>query len=119
MVEIEDYSFNIDSRNIFDHPVKNDIRTYENIRNQPFATGQWDDYTTGCFLDYPYLKWFSIQDDCNRPKQTANTWFWSKSNLANKFYRKSTHARNKKMIFIMEEVKETILAFSQGPMKIL
>ena len=40
MVEIEDYSFNIDSRNIFDHPVKNDIRTYENIRNQPFATGQ-------------------------------------------------------------------------------
>ena len=27
---------------------------YENIRN--IATGQVDDYTTGCFLDYPYFK---------------------------------------------------------------
>ena len=28
--------------------------TYENIRK--IATGQRDDYTTGCLLDYPYFK---------------------------------------------------------------
>ena len=27
--------------------------TYENIRK--FATGQGDDYTIGCLLDYPYF----------------------------------------------------------------
>ena len=33
---------------------KNDLRTYDNIWK--IATGQGDDYTTGCFLDYPYFK---------------------------------------------------------------
>ena len=30
------------------------LKTYENIRE--IATGQGDDYTTGCLLDYPYFK---------------------------------------------------------------
>ena len=30
------------------------MRTYDNIPK--IATGQGDDYTTGCFLDYNYLK---------------------------------------------------------------
>ena len=40
--------------NFFDQPLKNDKVTYENIRK--IATGQGDDYTTGCLLDYPYFK---------------------------------------------------------------
>ena len=32
------------------------MRTYDNIRK--ISTGQGDDYTTGCFLDYPYFKDF-------------------------------------------------------------
>ena len=38
----------------FDQPVKSDMRTYDNIRK--IATGQGDDYTTGCLLNYPYFK---------------------------------------------------------------
>ena len=38
----------------FDQPVKNDLRTYDNMRRIEY--GQGDDYTTGCLLDYPYLK---------------------------------------------------------------
>ena len=34
--------------------MKNDMRTYENIQN--IETGQGDDYTTVCLLDYPYFK---------------------------------------------------------------
>ena len=38
----------------FDQPIKNNKVTYENIRK--IATGQGDDYTTGCLSDYPYFK---------------------------------------------------------------
>ena len=53
-VEIKDYNVKIDGRNLFDKPINNDIKTYDNIRK--IATGQGDDYTTGCLLDHPYFK---------------------------------------------------------------
>ena len=37
-------------KHFFDQPVKNNNVTYENIRKN--ATGQEDEYTTGCLLDY-------------------------------------------------------------------
>ena len=53
-VEIKDYNVMIDGRNFFDQPIKNDLKTYDNIRK--IATGQGDDCTIGCLLDYPYFK---------------------------------------------------------------
>ena len=44
----------IDGKNVFDQPINNTTKTYENIRK--VATGQRDDYTTGCLLDYHYFK---------------------------------------------------------------
>ena len=44
----------INGENVFDQPVKDNKVTYENIRKN--ATGQGDDYTAGCLLDYPYFK---------------------------------------------------------------
>ena len=44
----------IDGKIFFDQPVKNDKVTYENIIK--IATGQGDEYTTGCLLDYIYFK---------------------------------------------------------------
>ena len=44
----------IDGRNFFDQPIKNDLKTYHNIRK--IATGQNDYYTTGCLLDYFYFE---------------------------------------------------------------
>ena len=38
----------------FDQTIKNDFRTYGNT--QKIATGQGDDYTNWCLLDYPYFK---------------------------------------------------------------
>ena len=34
--------------NFFDQPIRNNIKTYQNIRN--IAPVQGDDYTTGCLL---------------------------------------------------------------------
>ena len=54
-MEIKDYNVMIDGKNFFDQPVKNDdLITCENI--QKIATGQGDNYTTGCLLDYNYFK---------------------------------------------------------------
>ena len=52
-VVIKDYVM-IDERNFFDQLIKNDLKTHDNIRK--IATGQGNDYTTGCLLDYPYFK---------------------------------------------------------------
>ena len=41
-------------KKFFDQPVKNNKVTYENIRKT--ATGQGDDYTNGCLLDYICFK---------------------------------------------------------------
>ena len=43
----------IDGKKFFDQPVKNDMRIYDNI--QKIATGQGDNYTTGCLLYYSYF----------------------------------------------------------------
>ena len=40
-------------KKFFDQPIKNYIKTYENIRK--ITTGQGDGYTTGCLLDYNYF----------------------------------------------------------------
>ena len=40
----------IGRRNFFDQPIKNDLKTYDNIKK--IATGQGDDYTIGILLDY-------------------------------------------------------------------
>ena len=53
-VDIKGYNVVINGRNVFDQPVKPDLRTCDNTRK--ITTGQADDCTTGCLRDYPYLK---------------------------------------------------------------
>ena len=43
----------IDGKKIFNQPVKSSVRTYDNTRK--VATGQGDDYTVSCLLDYNYF----------------------------------------------------------------
>ena len=53
-VEIKNYNAMIDGQIFFDQPVRHKLITYDNI--QKIATGQGDDYTTYCLLDYSYFK---------------------------------------------------------------
>ena len=57
-VEIKDYNVMIDGKIFYDQSAKNDKVTYENIRK--ITTGQGDDYTTGCLLDYAYFKKYKM-----------------------------------------------------------
>ena len=54
-VEIKDCNIIIDEQNIFDQPVKNNIRTYYNISK--ITTGQRDDHTTDCLIFYQTFQW--------------------------------------------------------------
>ena len=44
----------IDGKNFFNQPINNNFKTCENITK--IVTGQRDDYTTRCLLDYIYFK---------------------------------------------------------------
>ena len=62
-VELKDYNAMTDG--IFDQPINGELKAYENIWK--IVSGQGDNYTTGCLLDYSYFK-KKILDDCNRFK---------------------------------------------------
>ena len=105
----------IDGKNLFDQPIKADLRTCDNIWK--IATGQGDDYTTGCLLDYPCFKEYYklIAKDLSKqqkldvvPKATQ------KINITGNLNR----VEGGIIFFIIEEGKETILDFSKGTVKV-
>ena len=55
--------------NVFDQPVKNNFRTYDNI--QKITIGQRDDYATGCLLDYNYFSEYYKMIAIDLSKQPA------------------------------------------------
>ena len=106
----------IAGKNIFDQTINNDYKTHENIFK--IATDKGDDYTTGCLLNYPFLK--------ENYKMIATD--FSKQQVLDADPRAIQHidftanldrAGNTTMIFIITEAKETILDFSQGAIKVL
>ena len=53
-VNITNYNVLIDGRNFYHQPINDIMKQYDETRK--IATGQGDDYTTGCLLDYQYFK---------------------------------------------------------------
>ena len=106
----------IDGKNFFDQPVENDKITYKNTRK--IATGQGDDYTTGCLLDYIYFKnyYTMIAIDLNKQQALdADPKAIEEINFTANLDREG----NTRLYFILEEAKETVFEFSQGTVKVL
>ena len=59
----------INRKNFYDQRVDSDRKQYEEIRK--LGTGQGEDYTTGCLLDYDYIKNYCrfIAVDLSRQKE--------------------------------------------------
>ena len=113
-VEIKDFIVMIDGKKCFDQPIKNNLKTYDNIRK--IATGQVDDYTTGCLLDYPcfekYYKLIAI-DLSQQQKIDAGPKAIQQIN----FTRNLTRAEGATIFSVIKQAKETILDFSKGTVK--
>ena len=106
----------IDDKNVFDQLIDISLKTYENIRK--IVTGQGNDYTTGCLLDYIYLKnnYKMIAIDLSKQQVLdADPRAIQQIN----FTANLVTAGNTTMSFIIEEAKETILDFSKGLAKVL
>ena len=114
--EIKDYNIMINGENFFDQPIKNNKVTYENIRK--IAAGQGDHYTTGCLLDYQYIKEYYKMTAIDLSKQQALDADPRAIQYIN-FTGNLDRAGNTRVYFILKEAKETILDFSQGTVKIL
>ena len=103
-------------KNFFDHPVKNNKVTYENIRKA--AAAQGDDYTTDCLLDYIYFKNYYKIIAVDLSKQQALDADPKTIQQIN-FTANLGRAGNIRVYFILEEVRKTVLDFSQETVKVL
>ena len=109
----------IGGRNFYDQPINDLIKQYEEVRK--ISTGQGDDYTTGCILDFFYFeksyrliaadlsKQKSLDADHKAIQQVIFT-----GNI-------KAAAENTRVIiyYILEQSKETKLEFAKGTTKVL
>ena len=106
--KIKNYNIEIDGRNFYDQPINELIKRYDKVRK--ISTGQGDDYTTGCLLDFVYFKkYYSIAANLSKqkaldadPKAIQQIIFTGKTDNQVRVY------------YILEKSKETILQFSKG-----
>ena len=102
----------IDGRNLFDQPIKYDLKTHDSIRK--IVTGQCDDYTRRCLLHYScfkkYYRLIAI-DLSKQQKLDADPKAIQEINFAWNIDREEVAT----MFFIIEEAKD----FSKGAVKLL
>ena len=114
-MKIENYNIENDGRNFYDQPINDSIKQYDEIRK--ISTGQGDDYTTGCLLDFAYFEENYRLIAADLSKQKA---FDADSRAIQQIIftgKASTEALT--VISILEQSKETILQFSKGITKVL
>ena len=88
----------------------------QNIRK--IATGQGDDYRTGCLLDYPYFKNHYKMIALDLSKQQALD---ADPRVIQQidFTANLDSTGNTTMFIITEEAKEAVFEFSRGTVKVL
>ena len=117
-VKIENYNIEIDGRNFYDQPINDSVKQYDEIRK--VSTGQGDDYTTGCLLDFAYFEnnYRLIAADLSKQKAlVADSRAIRQIIFTGKI--KAAVANTRIVIFcILEKSKETILEFLKGTTKV-
>ena len=113
-VNITNYNVLIDGRNFYDQPINDLVKQYDEIRKT--ATGQGDDYTTGCLLDYQYFKdhYNLIAIDLSKQKELDAD---SRAIQQIEFY--GMLKANSQVCTVLEKSKETVLEFYKGTAKVL
>ena len=118
-VKIDNYNIEIDGRNFNDQPINDSIKQYDEVRK--ISTGQGDDYTTGCLLDYSYFEKnyrLTAADLSKQKALDADSRAIQQIIFTGKI--KAAVANTRTIVFyVLEKSKETILEFSKGTTKVL
>ena len=90
------------------------VKQYDEIRK--ISTGQGDDYTTGCLLDFAYFEnnYRLIVADLSKQKP----WDADSRSVQQIIFTGETD-NTVRVYYILEQPKETILEFSKGTTKVL
>ena len=116
--EINNYNVLIDGRNLYDQPFNDSIKKYDEVRKG--STGQGDNYTTSCFLDYACFKdnYKLIAVDLSKQKALDAD---PRAIQQIVFQRVAGGDDNIKirLYTILEQSKETVLEFYKGTGKVL
>ena len=113
-MKIKNFNIEIDGINFYDQSVNDSIKQYDEIRK--ISTGQGDDYTTGCLLDFAYFEknYRLIAVDLSKqkaldadPKAIQQIIFTGKTN------------NDIRIFYVLEQSKETIPEFAKGTTKVL
>ena len=110
-------------KNFYDQPIDSDIKQYEEIRK--LITGQGEDYTTGCLLDYDYIRnhYMLIAVDLKRQKElNADPKAIQQIAFVGQLKKLNNANNNPESMFILtilEKNKEPRLKFSKGSVTLL
>ena len=90
------------------------MKQYDKIRKN--ATGQRDDYTPGCLLDYQYFKYHYqlIAVDLSKQKELDTD-----SRVVQQIEIYGKLKTNSQVCTVLEKIKETMLEFYKGTAKVL
>ena len=112
-IEIKNYNIEIDGTNFYDQLINDLIRQYDEVRK--ISTGQADDYTTGCLLDFLYFEknYKLIAVDLSKQKALDTD-----SRAIQQIIFTGKTDDKIRVYYILEQSKETILEFSKGTTKV-
>ena len=113
-VKTENYNIETDGRNFYDQPINDLIKQYDEVRK--VSTGQGDDYTTGCLLDFAYFEKNNKLIAADLSKQKALD-IDSRAIQQIIFIGKASAGAT--IYCILEQSKETILQFCKATTKVL
>ena len=113
-LKIENYNIEIAERNSYDQSINDLIKQYDEVRK--ISTGQGDDYTTGCLLDFAYFEknYRLIAADLSKQKVLD-----ADSRAIQQIISTGKISQAAVIYYIYEKSKETILQFSKGTTKVL
>ena len=113
-IKIQKYKVEIDGRNFYDQAINNLIKQYDEIRK--ISTGQGDDYTTGCLLDFAYFKknYRLIAIDLSKQKPLDT----DPKAMQQIVFTGQAPNNTIRIYYILEQSKEPILEFAKGTAKV-
>ena len=114
-MKIKNYNIEIDDRNFYDQAVNDTIKQYDEVRK--ISTGQGDDYTTGCLLDFAYFEkdYRLIAADLSKQKALDA----DPEAIQQIIFTGQADDDALKVFYILEKSKETMLKFAKGTTKVL